>query len=79
VSDNVSSVVKAFQFSLPKFILHKTSNKGIGEDKQLLPEFVSQQDFVENGRFKLSDLPERVSCFAHTKLYIKDCLQDAEF
>jgi len=83
VPDNASSIIKAFQVSLPEFILHKTGNEGSGNDKQLPTDFVFEQDFVENGtdlNALLAYLSERVSCFAHTKqLCIKDCLQDPEF
>ena len=82
MSDNASSIVKTFQVNLPEFILHKTGNEVTGEDKeQLLLEPVPEQDFVEDGRFKYSScIPQRVSCFTHTKQFcIKDCLQDPEF
>jgi len=49
VSDNASSMVKAFlQVSLPEFILHKAGNEGTGDDKQLLPKFFCEQEFAEN-------------------------------
>ena len=78
MSDNVSSVVKAFQVSLPQFILQKSDNKVDGyNEEQLFTESVSVHDFVEGGtdiNSLLSYLPERVSCFAHSKqLCSKNC------
>ncbi|XP_076808523.1 zinc finger BED domain-containing protein 4-like [Clavelina lepadiformis] len=82
VSDNASSMIKAFQVSLPEFTLHKTGEE-INEDneKQLNPD--PEQEMSEEGadlHALLTYLPERVSCFAHTQqLCIKDCLQHSEF
>ena len=82
VSDNASSMIKAFQVSLPEFTLHKTIEE-INEDneKQLDPD--PEQEVLEEGadlHALLAYLPERVSCFAHTQqLCIKDCLQDSDF
>ena len=51
--------------------------------KNIFPDSVSEQDYVKSGTHLnslLSYLPERGSCFVHTKqLCIKDCLQDLEF
>ena len=71
MSGNASSMVKAFQVSLPEFILHKTDDEVGGDDnEQLLLDSVSELDFVEEDtdlNSLLAYLPERVSCFAHTK------------
>ena len=84
VSDNASSMVKAFQISLPEFILHKTVDEvGENDNELLLADCISEHDLVEGDadlNSLLSYLPERVSCFVHTQqLCIKDCLQDSEF
>ena len=84
VSDNASSVVKAFQISLPEFILHKTVDEVAENDNELLlADSISEYNFVEvdaNLNLLLAYLSERVSCFAHTRqLCIKICLQDSEF
>ena len=79
MSDDASSMVKAFQVSLPQFILLKCDDEVDGyNEERLIPESVSEHDFVEgvadlNSLF--SHLPKRVSCFAHIKqLCSKDCL-----
>lgn len=85
VSDNASSMIKAFRVSLPEFILHKTSedSNATGEEQLIdlipdLEEEMLEENADENDLFNY--LPERVSCFAHTKqLCIKDCLQNPEF
>ena len=84
VSDNASSMVKAFQILLSEFILHKTFDEvGENDNELLLGDSISEHDFVEgdaDSNFFLPYLPERVSCFTHTQqLCIKDCLQDSEF
>jgi len=81
VSDNASSMLKAFQVSLPEFVLHKTSEESDTVNEQCNPdpeeEMLDEETDVND---LLSYLPERVSCFAHTKqLCIKDCLQSSEF
>ena len=45
VSDNASSMVKAFQISLPEFILHKTV--GENDNELLLADSISERNFVE--------------------------------
>ena len=84
VSDNASSMVKAFQILLPEFILHKTVDEvGENDSEVLVADSIFEHDFVEGDadlNSLLSYLPERVSCFPHTQqLCIKDCLQDSEF
>ena len=48
VSDNASSMAKAFQVSLPPFILHKSDDEVDSyNEEQLFPDSVSKHDFVE--------------------------------
>ena len=48
VSDNASSMVKAFQISLSEFILHKTVDEvGENDNELLLADSISEHDFVE--------------------------------
>ena len=84
ISDKASSMVKAFQISLPEFILHKTVDEvSENDNKLLLADSISEHDFVEGDadlNSILAYLPERVNCFVHTQQpCIKDCLQDSEF
>ena len=77
VSDNASSMVKAFQISLPEFILHKTVDEvNENNNELLLTDSISEHDFVEGDadlNSLLASIPKRVSCFAHTQqLCIKD-------
>ena len=73
VSDNA-----AFEVSLPAFVLQKTSEAS-NDNSQDLAEDMLEEDLDDmNDLFEY--LPERVSCFAHTKqLCIKDCLQSPGF
>ena len=83
VSDNASSMVKAFQVSLPEFILMKSEHGTHGEDDENLSlcETISGPEFSDDDlNTLLAYLPERVSCFAHTtQLCIKNGLQNPEF
>jgi len=85
VSDNTSSIIKAFQISLPEFILHKTAMELLGTKKSScsLILFQNKTVDVEDGTdlsVLTAFLPESVICFNHTKqLCIKNCLQDPKF
>ena len=77
-------MIKAFQISLPEFILRKTVDEvGENDNELLLADSISFHDFVKGDadlNSLLAYLPERLSCFAHTQqLCIKDCLQNSEF
>ena len=85
VSDNASSMIKAFSISLPNFVLERDEQHGnqtehhevrTNEDDMELEE-ESDVDDVDN---LLADLPQRISCFAHTKqLCIRDGLHQPSF
>ena len=77
-------MVKTFQVSLPQFIWYKFDDEVDGyNEEQLFPDSVSEHVFVKGGtdlNSLLCYLPERVSCFAHTKqLGIKNCQEDSVF
>lgn len=74
VSDNASAMIKAFSVSLPNFVIE------LEDEQNDETEELDSEETELNMAELLAQLPERISCFAHTKqLCVRDGLQEPSF